>query len=266
MGITMLRLQKIVWKVAIVAALGMLLSACKDDEMAGTWETIGQRGGFANILEIRPDRTVKSSLLIRIDREYRIEGNKLTIVRADPEVKGEAKEPVKQPTPTEKPAEKAKKPVDKKASAKQKKLEQEKKSEQEKQLASPGEGSEPVVYVFKLDNDKLKMTHEESKQDLDLLREGQAATLGSVVGHWTFKHQTGQTAHMVFDANGIVHFRMVLPGATENTYETKGDTLTLYNSESKKPVMTATYKMEDGKLIMDDGKGVIQYVRVIESK
>jgi hypothetical protein len=257
----MLRLRKIVWTVVVVAALGALLSACRYDEIAGNWESIGQRGGLANILEIRPDRTVKSSLLVRIDREYRIEGDKLTIIIVDPEDKAGAAESMKPQATTEKSTAKAKKqPANKKASAKQKKL------EKDKRLLSPGEGGEPVIYVLAFDNDRLKLTHEESNQVLDLQREGQAVTPGSIIGHWTFKHQTGQTAHMIFDANGIMHFRMVLPGATDNTYEMKGDTITLYNSANKKSVMSATYKLEDGKLVLDDGKGVTHYARVIESK
>ena len=54
---------------------------------------------------------------------------------------------------------------------------------------------------------------------------------------------------------------MVLPGATENTYEVKGDAITLFDSVSKKKVMSATYKLENGKLLMDDGKGIIHYFR-----
>ena len=127
----------------------------------------------------------------------------------------------------------------------------------------------PVVYDLEFINDDLKLTHEAangSKEILDLKRKQQPATPGSIVGHWTFRHQTGKTAHMIFNANGSVHFRLMLPFGTDLTYDLKGDTVLFYKGSTDKPVMSGTYKLENGKLVLDDSKNILHFSRIDESK
>lgn len=263
MGIKIMRLQKIVLAIVVVVTLGTQLGACRSVEIVGNWESDDQKGGIAHLLEIRSDGTLTSSMLVRIDRDYRTEGDKL-IITANPEDMMGATEPEKQPAATEKPVAKTKKPADKKASAKQNK------SEQDKSRLSLDQGNKQVIYMLEFNSDdKLKMTHvgpNEVKEVLDLKREGQAVLPGSIIGHWTFRHQTGKTAHMVFNANGSMHFRMVLPFGTDLAYEVKDNALMLYKDRNKKPVMSGTYKLEDGKLTVDDGKSITHFVHVDESK
>ena len=50
----------------------------------------------------------------------------------------------------------------------------------------------------------------------------------------------------------------------KNTYKVKEGTITLYNAEEK-PVHSASYKLEKGELVLNDGKSIIRYARIGEA-
>lgn len=251
-----LMLHKAVWSLPVLAIFS-ILTACQDKEIVGRWESIENKGGLANILEIQPDGKIKSLLVARIDRRYRIEGKQ--IILTDLNDTGASSAPAKQPAAAEKPAAKGKKLAKsgKKAGAKQEN------AKPDDKFKLYGQGGEPVNYEFAFENDKLKLTHEESKTVMDMRREGPASVPGSIVGHWTYKHTTGQTAHMIFEPNGILRFNMLLPGGVESTYKLKDGTISLFNADMK-VTQSASYKMEEGKLVLNDGKSIFHYTRLAD--
>jgi hypothetical protein len=137
------------------------------------------------------------------------------------------------------------------------------KAKQDEQSTSSAQGGEPVVYSFVLENNRLKMTYDKTGEVLDMKRDGPATMPDSIIGHWSYKHESGETATQVFDANGTNLIKLPMPGGVEGTYEVKGDAITV-TSLDKKHSQTATFKMEEGKLVLNDGKKITRYVRVSE--
>ena len=245
--------------ITFILAIFSALTACQHNEILGLWETIETQGGIANTLNIKPDGKLRAVLVVRMDRNYRLEGNH--IVFQNQNDLNPTDESGKPSTAASKTAAKSKKLTDKKTTVKKNGTKQ-KKSEQDHRYKFYGEDGEPVVYDYALNNDELKLSHDESKTVLDMRREGQATTPGTIYGHWTFKHTTGQTAHMTFQPNSILHFRMVLPGGgVESEYKIKDDVIILYNAE-KKPFQSVSYKVENGMLVLSDGKNIVRYTRI----
>ena len=205
----------------ILLALLFVATGCKKSELVGTWESIDQQGGLANILEIEADGTLRSILLARVERGYRLKDDML-IMTGDVDKNGVPKE------------------VD------------------DKQLTK---------YRYELKGNTLKLTAIEKQETMELQRvdeNGKPVTGEGLSGRWAYKHPTGQTATFRFTPEGIVYFRLRLPGATTNEYKVKRDQVTLTRDD--KVVQTATYRLDSGILIlaMELGKEVkeMRYARV----
>ncbi len=263
-------LRQSVWIAIIIASLSVL-TACPHNKIVGheaalepknsivgTWESLEPRSGLVNVLEFDPDGKSKSSLIARVYMNYHIEGDKVILI-PDNDNSGEKNQPAKSDA-DEKSVDKGKKPADKETGTDQTE------AKQDDQSKSKKPGSEPVVYTYVLEKDKMKMTHDASGQVMDMWRDdNQTTEPDSIVGLWSYKHPTGEIAHMLFDANGTDLIRAPMPGGVEGTYEIKGDTVTV-TSLDKKHTQTATFKLEDGKLVLNDGKKTSSYVRMSEPK
>jgi len=213
--------------------------------VVGRWEASEPRSGLVNILEFDPDGKSKSSLLARVYMNYHIEGDKLILI---PDNNTSEKSQPTKPDSDEKSA-------DKGTGAEQSE------AKQDDQAKKP----EPVIYTFVLTKDSLKMTHDASGQVMDMWRDSQATATNSIVGIWSYKHPTGEIAHMIFDANGINTIRAPLPGGVEGNYAVKGDIITV-TSIDKQHSQSGSYKLEDGKLMINDGKKINYYSRLSEPK
>ncbi len=224
--------------------------------IVGRWESVEPKSGLVNILEIQPDGKMKSSMLARVYMRYHLEGDKVILIQDNSNA---TSKPAAESDSAKKPAEKGKPSDDKESGAEQTET---KKDEQSK---SDNEGTKPVVYTFVLEKDRLKMTHEASGEVMDMRREGQATSPGSIVGHWSYKHPSGETARMIFDASGGNVIRLPLPGGVETNYEVKGDVI-IATSLDKQHTQSVTFKLEDGKLVLIDNKKANYYVRDSESK
>ena len=264
-------------RTVIVLVILSVLTACQHDEIVGRWESDEQNGGLANMMEIQPDGKLRTVLVMRIDRVFRVEGDNLILTLTDYNV---LPRPTKPPATGEKSAPDnkklpdVKKLTDKNSGADQKATlkgsKSEKKDGKEKEDVKKdrgdkfyGEDGEPVIYAMAFNSDGgLKLRHEESKSGFDMQRVGQASTPGSVIGSWTFKHESGQTGQMVFDPDGIMHFRLPLPGGGVLTnYKVKDGTITLYNKDMK-PIHSASCKLEAGKLVITDKRATTHYSRL----
>jgi hypothetical protein len=137
------------------------------------------------------------------------------------------------------------------------------KAKQDEKSPSSDQGGEPVVYSFVLEKDRLKMTLDKTGEVLDMKREGPATAPDSIIGHWSYKHESGETATQIFDANGTNLIKLPMPGGVEGTYEVKGDVITV-TSLDKKHSQTASFKMENGQMVLNDGKKITRYVRIAE--
>jgi hypothetical protein len=206
----------------------------QNNSVVGHWEALEPKSGLVSILEFRPDGTSRSSLLVRVNMRYRIEGDKLIM------------------TPENKPA-------DKEISTNQTEAKQD---EQAKILDN---GSEPVIDTFVLENDRLKLTLDKTGDFVDLQREGQATVPNSIVGSWSFKLQNGESGREIFYANGTNEIKSPLPGGTEGSYEVKKDVITV-SSLDKQHSQSVKFKLEKGKLELNDGKKITAYIRVSDPK
>ena len=269
-------LRKGVW-MAIILAIFSVLTACahikngggadalepkngivghtgapeQKNSIVGRWEALEPKSGLVNILEFDPDGKSKSSLLARVYMNYHIEGDKLILI---PDNSSEKSQPAKSDS-DEKSADKEIKSDDKGTGAAQSEAKQDDKAKK----------PEPVIYTFVLEKDSLKMTHDASGQVMDMWRDKETTATESVVGRWSYKHPTGETAHMIFEANGINTIRAPMPGGVESTYEVKGDTITVMSSD-KKHTQSVSYKLENGKMVVNDGKKISHYIRMSDPK
>ncbi len=223
------------------------LTACPQEEIVGRWESEGM--GLGSVLEIKPDGDLVSSLIVRVEKYYRIKGNTVIFSRQD--MTGEIKQTPKQTDTIENYV-----TPDNKSDESNSELNQ-KSSKQVEQSEMMGQFNKPVTYEFVLDGDSLKMTHE-TGYVMDMRRRGQIISPDSIVGEWSYIHENGQRAYVSFDEHGIWLYRLVLPGAADKKYVIKGDTITVYGNvkDNKKPEQTATFQLTNGNLVLtfNDGK------------
>jgi hypothetical protein len=254
---------------AIILAFLSALTACQHhgnvgrwdaleskNSIVGRWEALEPKNGLVNILAFQADGKSLSSLLVRGYTRYHIEGDKLILV---PDNSSEIIEPTMQSDVVMKPVEEGKKTAGKQTGEKQ----TETKQDEQSKLSDPG--IEPIVYTFMLKNDRLTLTNDKTGEAVEMQREGQAIAPDSIVGQWSYQYNM-VPARRIFGANGINLNTSPVPAAmgTEGYYEVKGDVLTV-TSPDKKNSQSVHFKLENGILVVNDGRKIVHYVRMSES-
>lgn len=195
----------------------------QQDGMLGRWEALEPRTGPVSILEFMLDGTATLSTIARIYSYYSIKGDTISLTMDFTNGKG-------QPTT---------------------------------QAEVNVQGNEPVIYTFVLTDDRLMMTKDSTGEVMDMQRDDHETVSDSIVGHWSYKHQNGETARMIFDANGGNISRVPLPGSLESYYEVRGDVITV-RSLDRRQFQYVKYKLEDRQLVLIDGDKITRYDRVRE--
>ncbi len=262
-------LRQRVW-MAIILTIISVLTACahngnvgrwdafeSKNSIVGRWEALEPKNGLVNILDIQPDGKIKSSLIVRSYLRYHIEGDKLNLVQDNT---SERIEPTMQSDDVIKPVDEGKKSAGKETG------EERTESKQDEQAKLSDPGSEPIVYTFVLENDRLTITYDKTGEIMDMQREGTAIAPHSIVGQWSYQYKMGP-ARQIFGANGINVIRTPMPAGVgmDGSYEVKGDVITV-TSLDKQNSQSVHYKLEDGRLVLNDGKKTTTYIRSSEPK
>jgi hypothetical protein len=230
-------------------------SCSKDINIVGYWESVEPKAGWGSILEIRADGKMKSMLVARITKTYRVEGNKLITMNQG--VASKTNKPEKRPGAAKKRDATGIQSAGAMTVAKQK----ESKKDAESRIMD--EWNEPSIYTVVHKRDRLKLTHDKTGEVLDMRREGkEGGEPGSIGGKWFFKHSTGKKARIAFDAGGMMHYRLVMPSGMTANYRVKGNTIVVTSADDKKKSQSASYKLEKGELVLTYGDKTTRYAHL----